>query len=47
VEAIKYITTIDEFGHIKDLPSFLEFKGKEVEIIIKPHIKFFLQEETR
>ena len=38
MESVKYITVVDEFGHIKNLPSILEFKGKEVEVIIKPHI---------
>ena len=38
MDTIRYITTVDNAGIIKKIPKIEEFKGKEVEIIIQPHI---------
>ena len=37
MEAIKYITIVDDDGQIRDFPPVRELKGQEVEIIILPH----------
>ena len=38
MEAIRYITEIDEVGHLKETPTIKKLKGQEVEVIIYPHI---------
>ncbi len=38
MEAIRYITEIDEVGHLKETPTIKELKGQEVEVIIYLHM---------